>query len=157
MIRFALAWTCLLFIAAVPVTGCGHKTDAKAQMEQAVSVLAKAEANTAPPSPAPPAEPAPAATPQQLAPVGEVPLPRATPAAQQMQQALAAYRTGELVDSVTRLQNLRFSTALTAEQRMTIQDTVAAVMAEIYGLAEKGDPRAIQAVKQYEEMSTSRH
>jgi hypothetical protein len=34
---------------------------------------------------------------------------------------------------------------------------MAAVMAEIYALAAKGDPRAIQAVRQYERLQTRRH
>jgi len=34
---------------------------------------------------------------------------------------------------------------------------MAAVMSEIYSLAEKGDARAIQAVKRYEEMQTQPH
>jgi hypothetical protein len=74
-----------------------------------------------------------------------------------MQQALAAYRGGELEDAVTRLQKLRTMPTLTAQQRIAVQDSVAAVMTEIYGLAEKGDQKAIQAVRQYEEMQTSRH
>lgn len=74
-----------------------------------------------------------------------------------MQQALASYKAGELEDAVTRLQKLRTATVLTAQQRMAVQDSVAAVMTEIYELAAKGDTKAIQAVKQYEEMQTSRH
>ena len=46
---------------------------------------------------------------------------------------------------------------MTPEQRMAMQDAVAAVMGEIYGLAEKGDARAIQAVRQYEQMQTRPH
>jgi hypothetical protein len=37
---------------------------------------------------------------------------------------------------------------------MAVQDAVAAVMGEVYGMAAKGDARAIQAVKQYEQMQT---
>ena len=37
---------------------------------------------------------------------------------------------------------------------MALNDATAAVMAEIYALADKGDTRAIQAVKLYEEMQT---
>jgi hypothetical protein len=72
-----------------------------------------------------------------------------------MQQAITAYKAGELEDAVTRLQKLRATPALTPQQRMALQDSVAAVMTEIYGQAAKGDPRAILAVKQYEEMQTS--
>ena len=74
-----------------------------------------------------------------------------------MQQAIASYKSGQLEDAVTRLQKLRATPALTPQQRMALQDSVAAVMTEIYGMAAKGDPRAIDAVRQYEEMQTSRH
>jgi hypothetical protein len=73
-----------------------------------------------------------------------------------MKQALVAYKAGDLEDAVTRLQKLRMTVALTAQQRMAVQDGVAAVMTEIYGRASQGDARAIQAVKQYEEMQTTR-
>jgi hypothetical protein len=71
--------------------------------------------------------------------------------------SFASYKGGELEDAVTRLQKLRMQPTLTAQQRMAVQDSVAAVMREVYSLAEKGDQRAIQAVKQYKEMQTSRH
>jgi hypothetical protein len=73
-----------------------------------------------------------------------------------MKQALAAYKAGQLEDAVTRLQNLRSQTAMTAEQRMALQDAIAAVMTEINALAAKGDARAIAALKQYEAMQTNR-
>jgi hypothetical protein len=57
-------------------------------------------------------------------------------------------------DAVTRLHRLRSARTLTAEQRMALQDAIAAVMREIYASAEKGDARAIAAVRQYEEMQT---
>jgi hypothetical protein len=82
--------------------------------------------------------------------------PTLTPA-QQMKYALTSYKSGELEDAVIRLQKLRTAPTLTAQQRMAVQDGVAAVMGEIYDLASKGDQRAIAAVKQYEEMQTSRH
>jgi hypothetical protein len=59
-------------------------------------------------------------------------------------------------DAVTRLQLLRATPALSPEQRMALQDSIAAVMTEIYSLAEKGDPRAIAAVAQYEKLQTAR-
>jgi hypothetical protein len=71
-----------------------------------------------------------------------------------MRQALAAYKDGKLEDAVTRLQKLRAIRTLTPQQRMTVQDSVAAVMNEVYELAAKGNVKAIQAVRQYEEMQT---
>jgi|SRR5437588_22734 len=144
---------CFSFVAAAFITGCGHKTDAKTEMEKAASALAQEETKQPPPAPAPVEA---ALAPQQPAQALEAPATPAPPPAQQMQQALASYKAGELEDAVARLQKLRFSGSLTAEQSMTIQDSVAAVMAEIYSLAEKGDARAIQAVKLAEEMQTSR-
>ncbi|MDB6113045.1 MAG: hypothetical protein JWR69_4795, partial [Pedosphaera sp.] len=38
-----------------------------------------------------------------------------------------------------------------------VNDAMAAVMGEIYALAAKGDARAIQAVKLYEQMQTQSH
>ncbi len=37
---------------------------------------------------------------------------------------------------------------------MAMNDAMAAVMTDIYALAAKGDGRAIQAVKQYEQLQT---
>ena len=59
-------------------------------------------------------------------------------------------------DAVTRLQILRAQPALTPDQRMALQDSIATVVAEIYALAEKGDARAAAAVIQYERMQTRR-
>lgn len=73
-----------------------------------------------------------------------------------MSQALVAYKAGQLEDAVTRLQKLRAMPTMTPQQRMAMNDAMAAVMSEIYLLASKGDSRAIQAVRQYEQMQTQR-
>ena len=73
-----------------------------------------------------------------------------------MQQALADYKAGNMEDAVVRLQLLRATAVLSPQQRMALQDGVAAVMTEIYTLAEKGDPRAKAAVARYEKMQTTR-
>jgi hypothetical protein len=70
---------------------------------------------------------------------------------------MAAYKSGDLQDAVTRLQKLRATPVMSAEQRIAVNDAVAAVMSEIYAVAEKGDARAIQAVKQYEDLQTQPH
>ena len=142
----------VLAAGLLPFAGCSHKTDAKTELEKAVTVLSQGEpaAQSAPePTPAPAAA-IPESTPEQTA----APAP---PPAQQMRQALIAYKAGDMEDAVTRLQKLRMTVALTPQQRMAVQDGVAAVMTEVYGLAERGDSRAIAAVRQYEEMQTSRH
>ena len=133
-------------------SACSQKTDAKSELDKAAVVFGKPEAAPPPTTPSSdqnaPSEP--------TASAASIPIPAGTPA-QQMQLAISSYKSGELEDAVTRLQRLRAAPTLTAEQRMALQDSVAAVMTEIYTLAEKGDQRAIAAVKQYEEMQTSRH
>lgn len=73
-----------------------------------------------------------------------------------MKQAAEAYKGGQLEEAVTQLQKLRATTAMTAQQRMALNDAMAAVMGDIYALAAKGDGRAIQAVKQYEKLQSQR-
>ena len=133
---FVLAWA-----------GCSHKSDVNSELEKAVNAMEQPAAAQAPapvlPQPAQPAQPA--------------PTPVAAPApAQEMNQALAAYKGGTLEDAVTRLQKLRASPVMTPQQRIALNDAMAAVMTEIYSLAAKGDARAIQAVRQYEQMQTQR-
>lgn len=89
------------------------------------------------------AEPAPTAP---SAP-GSAPMPAP---AQEMQQAVQAYKGGNFEDAVARLQKLRATPVMSGQQRMALNDAMAAVMGDIYALAAKGDPRAVQAVKQYE-------
>jgi hypothetical protein len=126
----------LLAAIAVGLSAC-HKQDPVIELEKAAAELAKTETAPAAPDAAP-----------GLAP--------ATPPAQQMQQAIADYKAGKMEDTVTRLQVLRTTAVLSPQQRMALQDSVAAVMTEIYTLAEKGDTRAIAAVAQYEKMQTAR-
>jgi len=156
-LRSVLILSSFLLVVCV---GCSHKTDAKSALEEAASVLDNAPAQPAPAVAQAPAEPAPPDSspptipqPAALADSGAQP---ASPGAQ-MRQALASYKSGELEDAVTRLQKLRTTATLTPQQRMALQDSVAAVMTEVYELAAKGDTRAIAAVKQYEDMQTARH
>ena len=140
----------LISLATALCTGCHHKTDVKTELEKTATLLTQPGEAQAPPAPAPePTAPTPVASPA----VPEVPALPPTPS-QQMHLAISSYKSGELEDAVTRLQKLRATPTLTPEQRMAVQDSVAAVMLEIYSLAEKGDQRAIAAVRQYEEMQT---
>jgi hypothetical protein len=68
---------------------------------------------------------------------------------------MASYWVGNLEDAVTRLQKLRATPVMSPQQRMALNDAIAAVMGDTYARAERGDSRAIQAVKQYERMQTS--
>jgi hypothetical protein len=144
-----LRWGLLLSLTlAVALAGCSKKSDANAEMEKAANALATAEPT-----------PDPAATPQPAQPIQAAPAPDAAPSpapAAQMSQAMVAYKAGNLEDAVTRLQNLRAMPTMTSQQRMAMNDAMAAVMSDIYILASKGDSRAIQAVKQYEQMQTQR-
>lgn len=150
-------WALIGALALAGFSGCGHKPTVKEELDKAVTELGKTEPEP-PPQAAPTTEnasPEPVAV--NAAALGGSATDPAPSPARQMQQAVTAYRGGELEDAVTRLQRLRMMPTLTAQQRMAVQDSVAAVMSEIYARAEKGDARAIQAVRQYEEMQTSRH
>jgi len=148
----------LLLCGLIVEVSCGHKATATSELEKAASALATAQPEPAPQTAPSAAEPiASEPTSVEVPSLGGSAADPAPSPARQMQQALASYKGGELEDAVTRLQKLRMQPTLTAQQRMAVQDSVAAVMGEIYSLAEKGDQRAIQAVRQYEEMQTSRH
>ena len=129
---------CTLLAAIVVGLSACHKQDPVIELEKAAAEMAKTETAPAAPEAGP-----------GLAPANP-------PPAQQMQQAIADYKAGKMEDTVTRLQVLRATAVLSPQQRMALQDSVAAVMTEIYTLAEKGDPRAIAAVAQYEKMQTAR-
>ena len=133
----------ILSVLAVMLSAC-HKQDPVSELEKTAAAMAKAEAAPAPANPVDTsARPAPAA-------------PAGPPPARMIQEAVADYKAGKMEDAVTRLQILRNMPSLSPQQRMALQDSVAAVMTEVYSLAEKGDPRAIAAVARYEKMQTSR-
>ena len=139
----ALAAVALLAACA----GCSSKQDPSAELEKAAAALDKGTAAAAAPAAAPSAAaaaPSPTDNPGGVSP------------SQQLKGAMEDYKAGKMEDAVTRLQLLRSATALSPEQRMALQDSIAAVMAEVYALAEKGDKRAIAAVAQYERMQTGR-
>ena len=127
------------------LAGCSHKTNADSELEKATSLMEQ-------PAPAPPPAPAPVQT-EQAPQLEPTPAPAPVPS-QEMKQAVAAYKSGDLQDAVTRLQKLRATPVMTPQQRIALNDAMAAVMSEIYGLAAKGDARAIAAVKQYEDLQT---
>ena len=126
--------TYLDLVAAV-LTACS-KPDPVAELEKSAAAMEKAGAT---PAAAGEAEPTPTVAP-----------------AQEVKQAVADFKAGKMEDAVTRLQILRAQPALTPDQRMALQDSIATVVAEIYALAEKGDARAAAAVIQYERMQTRR-
>jgi len=139
----------MVIYAGVAVTcaliGCGKKANASAELDRAASVMQKEERAAAP---APAVASAPASS-QAQQPAAAAP---ASSPAQEMNQAVAAYKAGNIEDAVSRLQRLRAASAVTPEQRMALNDAMAAVMNDVAAQAAKGDPRAIQALKQYEQM-----
>lgn len=131
--------TCLcLGLLALAVTAC-RKPDPVQEMEKAAVAIEKLEKAT-PPAASGDYDPAKAGP----------------PPAKQLKDAITDFKAGKMEDAVTRVQLLRSQTVLTPEQRMAVQDSIAALMAEIYALAEKGDARAAAAVAQYERMQTMR-
>lgn len=134
--------TCVCLAVVAP--GCHKKVtvNTNTDLESAASKFAIAETVPAP-APAPASADAPQA-------------PAALPPAQEMKQAVEAYKGGQFEDAVRRLQQLRSRQAMTPQQYMAINDAITAVTTELYALAAKGDPRAVQALKQYEKMQTQR-
>jgi len=129
-------------LAVLAMTGCGREEDATGELEKAAEMLESAQP--------PPAEAPQPSTVQY----GTQPAPPMPPA-QQMNQALASYKSGNFEDAVTQLQKLRAQPVMTPQQRMALQDAMAAVMTDIYTRAANGDARAQQAVKEYERMQNS--
>ncbi len=123
----------LAAIVVIGLSGCG-KPDPVAEMEKAAVTLEK----TAPSAPATAATAEPAPVP-----------------AREVKQAITDFKAGKLEDAVTRMQMLRAQPTMSPDQRMALQDSLGAMMTEIYSMAEKGDPRAIAAVAQYEKMQTA--
>ncbi|SRR5258706_9544754 len=151
MIKLIRTFPVLVILAGmVPMLGCGRKADVTGQLQKAESELAKSE-----PAPAASAVAQNAPAPQSNQPTAADTAVVAAPS-QQMKQAMVAYRAGNLEDAVTRLQKLRATPTMNAQQRIALNDAMAAVMTEIYGMAAKGDGRAIAAVKQYEFLQTHR-
>ena len=128
-------------ILAVGFAGCSGKTDANSELEKAAKALGAADQT---PAPAQQTQPAAApATVQQS--------PR-----QQMDQAMSLYKSGDYENAMTRLQTIRERATMSPQQTMAVQDAMAAVMTDVYSRAAKGDARAQQAVKQYEQSKTQR-
>jgi hypothetical protein len=138
-----------LLCAVTGFVGCSRKPDPKRELEKAAVLLDKSDATPALALPASTASPAPESPSPAAAPVVAAP-------GQQLRGAIAAYKAGNLEDAVTRLQKLRATPVMSPEQRIALNDAMAAVMSEIYSMAAKGDSRAIQAVQQYELLQTQR-
>ena len=109
-----------LAVLVLAATAC-KKEDPVAELEKSAAALEKT-----------PAAPADGAT---DAPAGPAP-------AEQVKQAITDFKSGKMEDAVNRLQLLRAQPAMTPEQRMALQDSIASVMQEIYAMAQNGDARA---------------
>jgi hypothetical protein len=141
---FSLGFT----LSSLLLIGCSKK-DASGELEKATSAMSQPDSVPAPAAPEPVSQ-TPAAT------AARQPVVASTPQAQaqEMSQALAAYKAGELEDAVVRLQRLRATPVMSPEKRIAVNDAIASVMNEIYAMAEKGDARAKQALKTYETLQT---
>lgn len=150
MIKLICSPVLVILAGVVVLTGCGQKADVTSQLQKAESELAKSE----PAAAAQPQSP-PISQPNQPAAPAPEASATATPS-QQMKEAMVAYKAGNLEDAVIRLQKLRATPTMNAQQRIALNDAMAAVMTEIYTMASKGDGRAVAAVKQYEFLQTHR-
>jgi hypothetical protein len=113
-------------------TGC-HKADPSSDLEKTAEVMAK----TPPAAPAAGAEPA-----------------AGPPPAEQVKEAISDYKAGKFEDAVARLHLIRSMPGLSPLERISLNDSMASVIADIYAQAEKGNPSAIAARAQYEKMQT---
>jgi hypothetical protein len=132
MIQNSMAVAVLAFFG-LAVGGCHRQGDANAELAKAVKELEQA---------APGQPPAQAGT--------------SLPVAQQMNEAMVAYKGGDYLDAIMRLELLRSKATKTPDQMIAVQNAMAAVMAELYSRAKKGDTRAQQAIKQYQEERNKR-
>jgi hypothetical protein len=129
---------CGLLAIVLAVVSCQKQPDPLVELEKTAETMAKSEGVEA---------------------EAEVSTEAETPfmnPSQQVKSAIDDYKAGKMEDAVTRLQLLRAMPALSPQQRMALQDSIAAVMTEIYAMAEQGDPRAKAAIVQYERMQTGR-
>ena len=145
MKKFLLKAACFSALV-VALTAC-KKQNPVEEMEKAATAIDRLAKDSAP---ATASASAPASGEYDAAAAALVP-------AQELKQAITEYKAGKMEDAVTRLQLLRSQSVLSPEQRMALQDSMAAVMTEIYALAQKGDARAVAAVAQYEKMQTAPH
>src|SRR5437867_3427682 len=88
--------------AAALLCACGGKKDANSELQRAAAVMALPEPAQTAPEAAPAAQPAPAPSPQTTQPA----VPAQTQA-QELNQAIVAYKAGVLDAAVARLRNLR--------------------------------------------------
>jgi thiamine biosynthesis lipoprotein ApbE len=131
--------TTVVFCAVLVLgfTGCSHR----AENNSTEKAIGSANVSQTPP----PITAQPAASTTPAAPGSEA-------SVQEMNQAMALYKSGSYEDAVSRLQKLRAQTTMSPQQAMAVQDATAAVMNELYALAAKGDPRAQQAINQYQRL-----
>lgn len=127
----------VLGLVAVCVFGGCKKKAAEVSVDDAVKEATQAE---------PAAATQPVAAPQN----GEAQVQSAP--AQQVNEAVAEYKSGKYEEAIVRLQKLRSMPTATPQQAMAVQDATAAVMNDLYALAAKGDARAQQAIQQYQKL-----
>ncbi len=129
-----------ILAAVLAGVGCRKPTDAGGEMEKAAAAFQ---------APAEQSQPATTPSLNQGQPADS---PKTVRPGEELSQAMTAYKQGQLEDAVVRLQRLRATPVMSPQQRIAINDAIAAVMGEVYVMAERGDARAVQAVKAYNQM-----
>lgn len=137
--KFSTVLVLSVGLYAMLLPGCSRKTEVDGELQRAAAALQ---------------QPAPAQIPETV-PGQPAPAPAPAPA-QELNQAVTDYKSGNFEGTVSRLQNLRATPQMTPEQRIAVNDAIAAVMTDLSARAAKGDARAAEALKQYEQMQTRR-
>jgi hypothetical protein len=118
--KFALCLFSALALVAC-LSGCGSKEMKTSEIEKAIQAIA----------------PPPAAQAGQAL---------SDPVRQVMDHALAAVRTNDYVEGAVALQTLRSSPSLNADQLTAVQDAMATLQKQLAERADRGDPKAKQAL-----------
>ncbi len=129
----------LLSFAVFFLAGCRHKPESTTALENAAVAFQQAES--------PPPKPVITSPSMQTT----APSP-----SQELKLAQTAFQSRDFEQAAVRLQKLRAMPVLSPQQRIAVNDAIAAVMSEITTLAANGDARAAQALKTYERLQTDR-
>lgn len=122
-------WLLLVAAALIHATGC--------KRQGAIETTELENAFPAATEPAPASEPGPASsTPTDAQPVERI-----------VRQAVSAIRSSDYDEAVVTLQALRSASSLTPEQLTAVQDTMGNLQTRLAELAERGDPKARQAME----------
>lgn len=120
----------MVTILSLSVVSCGRKNaDTSGQIKQALKEMAAAKSS--------------ATATNEKAP------------AQQLDDALAAYKSGDYQNAVIQLQAMRFHAHMTGAQLLALNSATDAVMNDLYARMAKGDEQAQAAIKEYQRLQNS--